>query len=282
MELVRTRREFATARAGLDGAPTVGVVLTMGALHDGHRALIETARAAADAVIVTVFVNPLQFGPNEDLAKYPRTAEADAQLCERAGADLLWMPGVEDIYAGGPAQVTLQPGPLADILEGAVRPGHFGGMLTVVCKFFQLTRPDVTFFGEKDYQQLALVRRMALDLDLPVDVRSVPTVREDDGVARSSRNRYLDADQRRLAGAIPRALAAGAAAGAQGPDAVRAATEQVLRAQGIDIDYVAVQGVDLGAPPADGEGRLLVAVRIGTTRLIDNVAVWLGKAGRPG
>lgn len=274
------------ARAGLDdrvgGEGTVGVVLTMGALHDGHRALIETAAKAADAVVVTVFVNPLQFGPNEDLAKYPRTADADARLCREAGADLLWMPAVEDIYAAGPAQVTLQPGPLAEILEGAVRPGHFGGMLTVVCKFFQLTRPDVTFFGEKDYQQLALVRRMVADLDLPVDVRAIPTEREDDGLARSSRNRYLDPEQRRTAGTIPRALAAGVAAGADGPDAVREATEQLLRAQGIAIDYVAVHGADLGPAPQDGEGRLLIAVRVGTTRLIDNVAVWLGEAGRPG
>jgi pantoate--beta-alanine ligase len=277
MQVVRERAEFQAARAGLPGP--VAVVLTMGALHDGHRALIEAARAAAASVVTTVFVNPLQFGPNEDLARYPRTEQADTELCTEAGADLLWMPAVPDVYAAGPAQVGLTPGPLGDILEGAVRPGHFGGMLTVVCKFFVLVRPDLTFFGEKDYQQLALVRRMVADLDLGIDVRGVPTVRELDGLARSSRNRYLDDAGRAVAANIPIALAAGVAAGARGAAAVAEATAAVLREQPIQVDYVAVRAVDLGEPPADGEARLLVALRIGQTRLIDNVAVWLGKAG---
>jgi hypothetical protein len=159
LTVARSRSEFLAARADLRGR--VGVVLTMGALHDGHRALIETARAECDSVVATVFVNPLQFGPHEDLARYPRTAEADIALCDEAGADLLWMPAVEDVYAAGPVQVTVAPGPIAQLLEGASRPGHFDGVLTVVCKFLLLTRADAAYFGEKDYQQLTLVRRMA-------------------------------------------------------------------------------------------------------------------------
>ncbi|MCW2603495.1 MAG: panC [Pseudonocardiales bacterium] len=275
-DVVHTRAQFVAARAALPGP--VGVVLTMGALHDGHRALIAAARAHCASVVVTVFVNPLQFGPNEDLAKYPRTTEADIALCTDAGADVLWMPGVEDVYAAGPVQVTVAPGPVAALLEGAVRPGHFDGVLTVVAKFLLLTRADRTFFGEKDYQQLTLVRRMAADLDLPVEVTAVATVREPDGLARSSRNRYLDPQQRAAASAIPRATAAGAAAGAGGAQAVAAATAAVLQAQdGLAIDYVSVHSPMLGEAPVDGPARLLVAVRVGPTRLIDNIPVMLGK-----
>lgn len=279
-QVVHTRAQLHAARAALPGP--VGVVLTMGALHDGHRALIEAARAHCASVVATVFVNPLQFGPTEDLATYPRTAEADIALCTDAGADVLWMPGVEDVYAAGPVQVTVSPGPLAALLEGAVRPGHFDGVLTVVAKLLLLTRADRTFFGEKDYQQLTLVRRMAADLDLPVQVSGVPTVREPDGLARSSRNRYLDPAQREVAATIPRATAAGAAAGPQGAEAVWSATTAVLEAQdGLTIDYVEVRSPALGEPDPVGEARLLVAVRVGATRLIDNIPVMLGKGGTP-
>lgn len=275
-EVVHTRAQLGAARSALAGP--VGVVLTMGALHDGHRALIEAARAQCASVVTTVFVNPLQFGPNEDLAKYPRTTEADIALCTEAGADVLWMPGVEDVYAAGPVQVTVAPGPVAALLEGAVRPGHFDGVLTVVAKLLLLTRADRTYFGQKDYQQLTLVRRMAADLDLPVEVHEVPTVREPDGLARSSRNRYLDPQQRLVASAIPRATAAGAAAGADGAGAVAAAATAVLQAQdGLAIDYVEVRSPTLGEAPDAGAGRLLVAVRVGATRLIDNIPVMLGK-----
>lgn len=275
MQIAQSRAQFLAARAELVGP--VGVVLTMGALHDGHRALIEAARAASKSVIVTVFVNPLQFGPAEDLSRYPRTPEADSALCEEAGADLVWTPRVEDVYAAGPAQVSIVPGPLGDILEGAVRPGHFSGMLTVVCKLLQLTRPDATFFGEKDYQQLTLVRRMVADLDLPADIVAVPTVRETDGLARSSRNRYLDPAQREVAGVIPRAIAAGVAAGPGGAAAVEAATRAVLGSHpDLQIDYVSVLSPQLGAPVDGTLARLLVAVRVGGTRLIDNVSVALG------
>lgn len=275
-EVVHTRAQLHAARSALPGP--VGVVLTMGALHDGHRALIEAAREHCASVVVTVFVNPLQFGPAEDLAKYPRTAEADIALCTAAGADVLWMPGVEDVYAAGAIQVSVAPGPVAALLEGAVRPGHFDGVLTVVAKLLLLTRADRTFFGEKDYQQLTLVRRMVADLDLPVLIDGVPTVREADGLARSSRNRYLDPQQRAVASAIPRATAAGAAAGAGGAAAVTHAATSVLRAQdGVAIDYVQVLSPQLGEAPVDGPARLLVAVRVGATRLIDNIPVMLGK-----
>jgi pantoate--beta-alanine ligase len=275
-DVVHTRPQFLAARAALAGP--VGVVLTMGALHDGHRALIAAARAQCASVVATVFVNPLQFGPGEDLAKYPRTTEADIALCTEAGVDVLWMPGVQDVYAAGPAQVTVAPGPLAAQLEGAVRPGHFDGVLTVVAKFLLLTRADSTYFGEKDYQQLTLVRAMAGDLDLPVRVNAVPTVREADGLARSSRNRYLDEAQRRAAAAIPRATAAAAAAGPGGAVAVAAAATAVLQAQdGVSIDYVQVRSPMLGDAPDHGPARLLVAVRVGATRLLDNIPVTLGK-----
>ena len=194
MRVVHSRVEFFSAREQLSGP--VGLVPTMGALHAGHEALMQAARPVSESVIVTVFVNPLQFGPAEDLGRYPRTLDADLARCEAAGVDLVWAPAVEDVYPGGDAVVRVDPGPLGERLEGATRPGHFAGALTVVAKFFGLVRPSVAFFGEKDYQQLALVRRMATDLELMVAVAGVPTVREDDGLALSSRNVYLSAADR--------------------------------------------------------------------------------------
>ncbi|NEB81753.1 pantoate--beta-alanine ligase, partial [Streptomyces sp. SID14478] len=188
------------------------VVMTMGALHEGHATLIRAARARAGAdgeVVVTVFVNPLQFGAGEDLDRYPRTLDADVEIAERAGADTVFAPSADEVYPGGQPQVRITAGPMGERLEGAARPGHFDGMLTVVAKLLHLTRADVALFGQKDAQQLALIRRMVRDLNFDVEIGAVPTVREDDGLALSSRNRYLSADERRSALALSRALFAG-------------------------------------------------------------------------
>ncbi|HEX5541511.1 MAG TPA: pantoate--beta-alanine ligase [Micromonospora sp.] len=279
-QVVRTRAELAAARGMLPG--TVAVVMTMGALHAGHEALIRAARERADRVMVTIFVNPLQFGPNEDFDRYPRTFAADVELCRAAGVELVFAPTVDQMYPGGEPAVRVSPGPLGETLEGASRPGFFHGVLTVVLKLLQLTRADLAFFGEKDYQQLALVRRMVRDLDVPVEIVGVPTVREPDGLARSSRNRYLSAAERVAALALPGALAAGveAAEAGGGPDAVLAAARQAFaagaaRATGVpvELDYLVLTDPDLGTAPAVGAGRLLVAAWVGTTRLIDNLPV---------
>jgi pantoate--beta-alanine ligase len=269
MIVATTRAELAAARAKMAG--TVGVVMTMGALHDGHEALIRAAAEQADNVLVTIFVNPLQFGPNEDFDRYPRTLDDDLAICARNGVDLVFAPPVEQMYPHGEPTVRVNPGPLGEILEGASRPGFFHGVLTVVLKLLHLTRPDLAFFGEKDYQQLTLVRRMVRDTDLPVRVVGVPTVREPDGLARSSRNRYLDPAQRRAALALPAALAAGAAA-TGGQDGVLAAARSAL-GPGVDLDYLVLTDPDLGPAPRGGPARLLIAARVGSTRLIDNTAL---------
>jgi pantoate--beta-alanine ligase len=255
----------------------VALVPTMGALHVGHRELIRQARRAPGAVVtaVSIFVNPLQFGPSEDLDRYPRPLEADLQVCREEGVELVFLPGVADMYPEG-ADTTLAPGPLGDQLEGAVRPGHFAGVLTVVAKLFHIVGPDLAFFGEKDYQQLTLIRRMVRDLDFPLAVVGVPTVREPDGLALSSRNAYLSTEDRARAAALHRALTAGAGVSAQGPDAVLAAAHEVLSAEpAFTVDYLELRDPDLGPIPASGPARLLVAARIGGTRLIDNMAVRL-------
>jgi pantoate--beta-alanine ligase len=255
----------------------VALVPTMGALHEGHRALVRAARERAGSVVVSVFVNPTQFGPGEDFDRYPRTWEADLAALAEEGADLVFHPEVEDVYPPGSLGVTVDPGPLGSVLEGAVRPGHFAGVLTVVAKLFGLVRPDLAVFGEKDYQQLTLIRALARELALGVEVVGVPTVREDDGMALSSRNRYLDPAQRAAAAAISAALRAGAAAGPDGADAVLAAARSVLAARPtLTADYLALTDPDLGPTPTSGPARLLVAVRAGTTRLLDNVPVSLG------
>jgi pantoate--beta-alanine ligase len=255
----------------------VVLVPTMGALHEGHRTLVRAARALGGSVVVSVFVNPTQFGPGEDFDRYPRTWDADLAALAEEGADLVFHPPVEEVYPPGSVGVTVQPGPLGDVLEGALRPGHFAGVLTVVAKLFGLVRPDVAVFGEKDYQQLTLIRAMARELALGVEVRGVPTVREDDGMALSSRNRYLSAEQRRAAAALSAALRAGAAAGPEGADTVLAAARAVLAAApGLVPDYLELTDPDLGPAPTAGPARLLVAARAGSTRLIDNTAVELG------
>jgi pantoate--beta-alanine ligase len=267
------------AAAVRDVPGEVAVVMTMGALHDGHRRLMRAARERSAFVVVTIFVNPLQFGPSEDFEKYPRTLDADVEACRAEGVRVVFAPSRDEIYPGGAPQITMTAGPLGEILEGASRPGHFGGMLTVVEKLLLLTRADVAYFGEKDFQQLALVRRMVVDLELGVEIVGVPTVREPDGLALSSRNRYLDADQRRAALALSRALREGAAH--TDADSALAAAAKILDDEpGIRVDYLALTGADLGPPPAaGGPARLLVAARVGATRLIDNVPLRLANEG---
>ena len=280
--VVRTRAELRVARAAL-GEGDVGVVMTMGALHEGHATLIRQARGDARHVIVTIFLNPLQFGPREDLARYPRTNEADLEICRREGVDLVFMPTPSVVYPEGDPEVRVSAGSLGNVLEGQARPGHLDGVLTVVGKLLHLTRADHAYFGQKDAQQLLLIRRMTRDLDFPVEVVSVATVREADGLAMSSRNRYLGESDRETALCLSRALRAGAAAAAEGPSAVRRAARSVLvREPLVLIDYlVLVDPATLEDVPEwyCGEALLAVAGRVSTTRLIDNVPVNVGPGG---
>lgn len=272
IRVVRTAAEL----RGLDG--TIALVPTMGALHDGHVQLIKHARPLADTVVASIFVNPTQFAEGEDFSEYPRTWHEDLERCEEAGVDVVFAPEVVTMYPHGlDDQVMVDPGPLGAILEGEQRPTHFRGVLTVVAKLFGLVRPDVAVFGEKDYQQLALIRLMAETLCLDVDVVGCPTVREADGLAMSSRNRYLTPAERARAVALSQALDAGVTAGADGPDAVRAAALARLADFGVEPDYVAVTSPDLG-PPLHGAARLLIAARVGKPRLLDNCALTLGRA----
>jgi pantoate--beta-alanine ligase len=277
VNVVATRADLAAARNAMRGR--TAVVMTMGALHDGHRALMRLARAAADNVVVTIFVNPLQFGPNEDLAKYPRTFEADKARCEAEQVDLVFAPTPDVVYPDE-ALVRVSAGRLGTLLEGRTRPGHFDGVLTVVAKLLHLTRPDVAFFGQKDAQQLALIRRMVTDLDFDVEIVGVPTVREPDGLALSSRNVYLDPAERQAALAISRALKAGQEAAGNGPDAVRNAAAQVIAEEDrLRLDYLELVDPDtLEALDRSHEAALLaVAAWSGSTRLIDNVTISVGE-----
>jgi len=280
-QLATTRAALATARALMMG-PVV-LAPTMGALHDGHARLLRAARTLAGprgSVIVSIFVNPLQFGPGEDLDRYPRTLDEDLAVCARAGADLVFAPTAAEMYPAGRPQVTVDPGPAGQRLEGEFRPGFFGGVLTVVLKLLNLTRPAVAVFGQKDAQQLTLVRRMATDLNLDVVIEPVPTVRDPDGLAISSRNRYLSAADRAVALALPRALQAGQAAAAAGADAVLAAARDVLRAQpALAVDYIALVDPGTFGPAEPGPALLVAATRAGGTRLIDNLALVLPAEG---
>ena len=276
--LARTKIGLAAACATL--RPPVVLVPTMGALHDGHRALLGRARQLAGrngSVLVSVFVNPLQFGAGEDLDRYPRTLQADVAICAAEGVSVVFAPHHDQIYPQE-QMVTVRPGSMGDILEGAFRPGFFDGMLTVVLKLFNLVTPAVAIFGEKDAQQLALVRRMVADLNLAVQIESVPTVREPDGLAISSRNSYLSPPERVSALALSRALRAGQAAAAGGPAAVLAAAQEELGAAGradppLVTDYLVLADpatfADVPAGHA-GPALLLVAGTVGKTRLIDN------------
>jgi len=255
----------------------IALVPTMGALHEGHRKLIREAQVMQNTVVVvSIFVNPLQFGPNEDLDRYPRTLESDVDICGEERVGLVFAPSVEDMYPLGP-NVTVSPGALGDELEGATRPGHFDGVLTVVAKLFNIVGPTYAVFGEKDYQQLTLIHRMARELNFPLDVVGVPTVREHDGLALSSRNRFLDAEQRQAAVALSAALVAGAHVSAQGAEAVLETARATLAAvPEVELDYLELRAPDLGPAPEHGDARLLVAAKVGKTRLIDNAAVLLG------
>ncbi|MFC9892877.1 pantoate--beta-alanine ligase [Nocardia sp. NPDC127579] len=254
---------------------TVGFVPTMGALHEGHLAIVREAKRRNRVVIVSIFVNPLQFGAGEDLDKYPRTLDADVELLRAEGVDVVFAPSALDMYPDGP-RTTVQPGPVGAELEGASRPTHFAGMLTVVAKLLQIVHPTEAFFGEKDYQQLTLIRQLVRDLNFDVTIVPVPTVREADGLAMSSRNRYLEAAQRESALTLSAALLAGKLAGGLGADGVLAAAREVLAAApGVEVDYLELRSTTLGPAPVTGNARLLVAARVGATRLIDNVAIVL-------
>jgi pantoate--beta-alanine ligase len=277
---VQTIRTLDALRAAIadfrTGGASIALVPTMGALHSGHIALIETARRQGRKVVASIFVNPKQFGPNEDLARYPRREAADARMLGEAGCDLLWLPPVEEMYPVGFATSIAVSG-VSEGLDGAARPGHFDGVATVVAKLFNQVRPDVALFGEKDFQQLAVIRRMVADLDFGIEIEGVPTQRDDDGLALSSRNVYLDDDQRAAAVALPRALGDAARAIARGDDPVDvlATAREALIAAGFVIDYVElVDAATLTADMAeDRPRRLLAAARLGSTRLIDNLDV---------
>ncbi len=279
--LANTREELTgvLASARKEGR-RIGFVPTMGALHEGHASLMREAALHADVVVVSIFVNPMQFGPAEDLDRYPRTLSEDLELCASSGVAVALAPATDEIYAGGFTHqsvrdgVTVHPGKLATILDGESRPGHFDGVLTVVAKLFGLVQPDVAVFGQKDYQQLALIRTMVRDLCLPVEIVGAETMREADGLAMSSRNRYLDPAQREAAIVLSRALRAAQEQAAYGVPAARWAAMSVLNSESaIELDYLALTSVDLGEPPLIGEGRILVAARLGATRLIDNMSI---------
>jgi pantoate--beta-alanine ligase len=277
VQIVRSSEDLAPGLAALKRSGTLALVPTMGALHAGHLALIEEARRRADKVAATIFVNPMQFGAGEDLDRYPRRESEDARMLEKAGCDLLWLPAVSEIYPEGFSTRVSVSG-LSDRWEGEARPGHFDGVATVVARLLLSVGPDVAVFGEKDFQQLAVIRRMVRDLAMPVEVVGVATVREADGLALSSRNAYLSADERSRAVALPKALEAAREAirgGTAVSAALRGAKQALVDAGFLRIDYVAL--IDAATlEPLDepgGEMRLIAAAVIGTTRLIDNMAV---------
>ncbi|MFK4728789.1 pantoate--beta-alanine ligase [Agromyces mediolanus] len=271
------RSRIADARAG--GA-SVAFVPTMGALHDGHLALVARARELADVVVVSIFVNPLQFGPGEDLERYPRTLDADVAALTGTGAAFVFAPTVAEMYPDGPAATRVVAGEVGGLYEGASRPGHFDGMLTVVAKLLNIVQPDAVVFGQKDAQQVFLVRRMVRDLDLPVAVEVVETVRESDGLALSSRNRFLGDAERRTALVLSEALSAAAdAAGDGAPEALAEAVAAFGDHDGAELDYFVIVDPATFLPVADdatGPALALVAARVGATRLIDNRRVVLG------
>ena len=275
MQIVRNSEELARARDALDGR--LALVPTMGALHAGHLALVEDAKKRANKVAASIFVNPAQFGEGEDFGRYPRREEQDVVMLEKAGCDLVWIPAVEDIYPEGFSTKVSVSG-VSERWEGEARPGHFDGVATVVAKLLLSVRPDIASFGEKDFQQLAVIRRMVADLNLPIEVAGVPTVREPDGLALSSRNAYLSAEERQQALGLPRNLEAARAAIRSGTPVFEALhnAHASLRDGGFSrIDYFALVDAETLEPldEPEGEMRLIAAAVIGTTRLIDNLAV---------
>ncbi|MDP9848217.1 pantoate--beta-alanine ligase [Streptosporangium lutulentum] len=273
-ELVKAREALGVGGQALSGKVDLALVPTMGALHEGHRSLIRLAREKADHVAVSIFVNPLQFGPNEDLSRYPRTFDTDLEICAAEGVSLVFSPSAETMYLPD-RQVGVSAGRMGTIVEGASRPGHLDGVLTVVLKLFNLVQPDVAVFGQKDAQQLAMIRRMAADLDLPISIVGAPTVREADGLALSSRNRYLSPQDRRAALALSRALFEGA--GQRTPGEIRRVARAVLEGEpSLDVDYLVLVDPATFAEVGEdhvGEAILAVAAKVGSTRLIDNVTV---------
>lgn len=277
MDVIRRREPLRDAcdDARLEGR-TVGFVPTMGFLHEGHLSLVRKARRESDLVVASIFVNPLQFGPGEDLESYPRDPERDLRLLEESKADLAFVPETEEMYPDGPPIVTVDPGPLGEVLEGESRPGHFRGVCTVIAKLLGIVGPCRAYFGEKDAQQLAVVRRMVEDLDMPVSVLAGETVREPDGLAMSSRNVHLSAEEREAARALPRALAAAlklAGEGERDANLLRAEMAKHVGAEPLaSLDYAAVVDDTSFAEldTLDGPARALVAARFGKTRLIDN------------
>ena len=284
VKVVRTVKDLRrTVAAWRKAGDTIALVPTMGALHDGHLTLVRAAQAKAKRAVVSIFVNPTQFAPHEDLARYPRDEAGDVARLASVGADLVWSPDAAEMYPEGFA-TRIVPAGAAEGLEGAFRPHHFGGVATVCCKLFSQVTPDYALFGEKDFQQLAVVRQMVRDLNLPLSIVGVPTVREADGLALSSRNRYLTPEERAVAPALNRALrqiAEKVASGGRIAAAVKSATTAVERAGFAKIDYIAVRDAEtLGEwKPASGRpGRILAAVWLGKTRLIDNIALPVPRA----
>lgn len=275
MKVVRSRADLTeTLRPRRGGGSRIGFVPTMGALHEGHLSLVEAARDAADVVVLSIFVNPLQFGPNEDLASYPRNEERDLRLAEEAGADLVFLPSVSEMYPEG-RSTTVSVGELGIVLEGADRPGHFDGVATVVAKLFNLVQPDVAVFGQKDAQQVAVIKKMTKDLSYAIEIVVAPTVREADGLALSSRNAYLTAEERPDATALYRALRLGAETVAdEGFEVAEKKMWDLLVAEGLEPSYARAVAPDTFGPPSSGSDVLLViAARLGDTRLIDNMLV---------
>lgn len=280
--VARTRSQLSSTRAQWSVAgESVAVVMTMGALHAGHAELVRRARERNDRVIVTDFLNPLQFAPGEDLDKYPRTFAADLELCQSEGVDLLFAPGPSEVYPAGDPVVRVAAGPIGDVLEGDSRPGHFDGVLTVVAKLLNLTAPDRAYFGQKDAQQLWLISQMARDLDVGVEIVEVPTVRDPDGLALSSRNIYLADADRVQALALHGALEVGAAHASAGPIAAIEATRAHLSDAGVRVDYVSLVDPKSFEPMhGSGPAILVVAAYVGSTRLIDNTRLSVGMGER--
>ena len=277
MQIVRNSEELTRAAAQMKRAGKLALVPTMGALHAGHMALIEEAQRRADRIAASIFVNPMQFGPGEDLGRYPRREAEDAELLDKAGCDLVWLPSVADIYPPDFATRVSVAG-VSDRWEGELRPGHFDGVATVVARLLLSVRPDIALFGEKDFQQLAVIRRMVADLNVAVEIVGVPTVREADGLALSSRNAYLSQEERRQAAALPRALEAARAAVLSGTgvaEVLEEAKKSLLDGGFSNVDYFALVDSERLEPlqAAEGEMRLIAAAIIGSTRLIDNLAV---------